>query len=557
MRTLTGTSVTPLVGVGTVRWYEPTVELSDIELSETVGVASELAAFEKARDVAREELNAERDRTAERLGETEAEVFDAHLEFLNDPQITESVETAVRDGSPVSRAITETFESHIEQFEEMEGRFAERAADLRDLRDRLLRILTGSDQTGLSTLPENTILLAEALFPSDTARLDPDAVAGLAMVGGGRTSHTAIFARSLSIPAVVDVGEALFDIEDGATVLVDGASGDVIVDPDTEETAEPTAVEIRPDPVTTTDGHAIEVAANIGTIEELDPAVRRGADGVGLFRTEFLFLDRKTPPTEAEQFEAYRTALDAVPEGRVIARTLDGGGDKPLPYLDLPDEQNPFLGARGIRLSLGVNTELFETQLRALLRAGKEGAGDLAVMFPMVATVEELDRLLEQVKSVAADLGSENGPHAVPELGAMVETPAAVFCAREFAERVQFLSIGTNDLTQYVMAASRGSETVADLHDPLHPAVLRAIDRTVRNAHLGGAWVGICGEMAGEPELTTLLVGLGVDELSMSAVTIPHVKAEIAETDSGVAQALADSVLTAETREEVRDHLQL
>ncbi|UPM44814.1 phosphoenolpyruvate--protein phosphotransferase [Halocatena salina] len=558
MRTLTGISVTPLSGVGTVQWYDPAVELPETTDSEAAGPESELAAFEHARDVAREELTAERERTAKRIGEAEAEVFEAHLEFLDDPQITEDVTAAVDEGSTATQAVAETFDSYVEQFEGMEGRFAERAADLRDLRDRLLRILTDSEHTDLSTLPEGTVLVAEDLTPSDTARLDPDAVVGLATVGGGRTSHSAIFARSLAIPAVVDIGNALFDVDDGTTVLVDGEAGAVVIDPDTGHDQAATAtVEIKPDPVSTVDGRAIEVAANVGTIEELTPAVERGADGIGLFRTEFLFLDRETPPTEDEQYETYRAALEAFPDSRVIVRTLDVGGDKPISYLDLPDEENPFLGARGIRLSLEENTALFEAQLRALLRAAADGAGDLGVMFPMVTTVAELDRVLELVASVDNDLEREDVTHAVPELGVMVETPAAVFCAHELAERVEFLSIGTNDLTQYVMAASRGTETVTDLHDPLYPAVLRAIDRTVREGHRSDAWVGVCGEMAGEPELMTLLVGLGVDELSMSAVTIPSVKAAVAGIDSEAARALARAVLTAETRAAIRDRLQL
>ncbi|WP_264554785.1 phosphoenolpyruvate--protein phosphotransferase [Halocatena marina] len=555
MTPLSGTGVTPLAGVGTVQWYDPQVELSGVDASESIDPETELATFEQARDTARDELETERERTADRIGDAEAEVFEAHLGFLDDPQITEGVEETVEAGSTAQEAVAETFGSHIEQFESMEGRFAERAADLRDLRDRLLRILTDSDRVDLSELPDGTVLLAKDLAPSDTARLDPDAVAGIATVGGGRTSHSAIFARSLAIPAVVDVGEELSDIEDGTEVLVDGDAGTVVVDPESTPATEAATVEIRTEQVTTADGRAIEVAANVGTTDELAPAVERGADGVGLFRTEFLFLDRETPPTETEQYETYRAALDAFPTGRVVVRTLDAGGDKPIPYLDLPDEENPFLGARGIRLSLDENADLFETQLRALLRAGADGAGDLAVMFPMVATVAELDQVLTRVESVSDDLTSENIAHTVPELGVMIETPSAVFCAREFAERVQFLSIGTNDLTQYVMAASRGSEAVTDLHDPLHPAVLRAIDRTVREGHQGGAWVGVCGEMAGEPELTPLLVGLGVDELSMSAVTIPAVKAAVTAADSDA--TLIESVLASETREAVRDRLHL
>jgi len=308
--------------------------------------------------------------------------------------------------------------------------------------------------------------------------------------------------------------------------------------------------------VATADGKEIEVAANVGTLVEVEGAVQQGADGVGLFRTEYLFLERDSPPTEDEQFETYRDALAAFPDGRVVVRTLDIGGDKQVPYLDLPEEENPFLGERGIRRSLGPDSDLFESQLRALLRAGAAEDGRLSVMFPMVATVPELEEALETVESVAADLGREGIAYERPELGVMIETPSAVFLAEAFAERVDFLSIGTNDLTQYVMAADRENERVAPLHEPTEPAVLRAIARTVEAGHAGDAWVGMCGEMAGNPAYTELLVGLGLDEFSMSAVTIPAVKQRITAIETDDAEALAEQVLEETTVDAVRAHLE-
>ncbi|KTG10425.1 phosphoenolpyruvate--protein phosphotransferase [Haloprofundus marisrubri] len=555
-RTLSGIGVTPLSGVGTVVWYRPdeALELDDPPRQSEVDAEAERERFEDARDAAREELEAERERARERVGDEEAAVFDAHLQFLDDPEIESAVDAELEEGLSAEHAVSEGFAGPIEQFEAMEGRMAERADDLRDIRDRLVRLLVGGERTDLSALPEGSVVFAERLTPSDTAQLDPEIVSGFVTATGGRTSHAAIFARSLALPAVVGVGDDLFAVEEGTDVVVDGDTGDVTLNP-TEETraaaADSDRAEVRSDPVATSDGKPIEVAANVGQPAELEGATEQGADGIGLYRTEFLFLERESPPDEEEQYETYVEALDAFPEGRVVVRTLDVGGDKPIPYLELPEEENPFLGDRGIRRSLGVDADLFETQLRALLRAAADGAGDLAVMIPMVATVEEFESARETLDSVAADLDSEAVDYEIPEFGLMIETPSAAFMADEFAARAEFLSIGTNDLTQYVMAASRGNERVSELHDPQHPAVLRAIARTVDGAEGTDAWVGMCGEMAGDPELTELLVGLSLDELSMSAVTIPDVKANVSETDRESAEKLAKRTLQASTKRDV------
>ena len=564
MRTFAGVGSTPLSGVGTARWYRPEADtvLPDHPDLSTVDGDVELARFAAARDEAREAIRRARDRAAERVGEEEAAVFEAHEGFLDDPTIGEDIEAAIADGTPAEHAVHDRFGEAITQFEAMEGRMAERADDLRDVRDRLLRVLldTGGEAIDLGSLPNGTVLLAERLTPSDTAELDSDAVAGIATVAGGRTSHAAIIARSLSIPAVVGVGSDLNDVADGTDVLVDGEAGTVVAEPDEALRAavggdESVAVSKR---VSTTDGQAIEVAANVGSGTELDAASDRGADGIGLFRSEFLFLDRDSPPDEQEQYEAVTAALSIFPEDRVVVRTLDIGGDKDVPYLDLPQESNPFLGSRGIRLSLDDHADLFETQLRALLRAGGHEHGDaLAVMFPMVTRIEEIESALAAVESVAADLDEAGIDHAIPELGAMIETPAAVFLADALAERLDFLSIGTNDLTQYVMAADRENDAVAEYHDPLHPAVLRAIDRTTSAARDADAWVGMCGEMAGDPAVTELLVGLGLDELSMSAVTVPAVKRAVQSTDSTAARDLATAAIACETRGAVTDLLDI
>ncbi|ADJ15415.1 phosphoenolpyruvate--protein phosphotransferase [Halalkalicoccus jeotgali] len=558
-RVIEGIGATPRTGVGSVVWYRP-AETGD-ESGEPVPEAereAERDRFETARERAHEELDAERERTAERVGEEEAAVFDAHRQFLDDPQIETGVTEAIEGGTPAAGAVREAFEGPIAQFEGMDGQTAERADDLRDVRDRLVRLLTGGERVDLAELPEGSILLAERLTPSDTAQLDPERVAGFATATGGRTSHAAIFARSLAIPAVLGVGSDLESIEEGERIVVDGEEGIVAADPTDERVADaragPEEAAIR-ERVATSDGRKIEVAANVGRAADLEGAVSQGADGIGLYRTEFLFLDREEPPAEDEQYERYVEALEAFPEGRVVVRTLDIGGDKQIPYLDLPAEENPFLGERGIRRSLGSDRELFETQLRALLRAGAVAGGDLAVMFPLVSTVEELDRALDRVEAVADSLASEGLEYAIPELGVMIETPGAVFVAEELASRVDFLSIGTNDLAQYVMAAARENERVADLHDPLHPPVLRAIRRSIEAAHDNDAWIGMCGEMAGDPDLTELLIGLGLDELSMSAVTIPAVKANVGAVETDRANDLAERALATTTRADVTNLL--
>jgi phosphotransferase system enzyme I (PtsI) len=559
-RTLNGVGATPLSDVGTVIWYRPDANLTLPELPSSDNMDSQIQyeRFETARDSAQEELETERERVTERIGAEEAAVFDAHIQFLNDPQIEESVMEAIDDSLPAEHAVHEAFSEPISQFEQMEGRMAERADDLRDVRDRLIRILTGANRADLGGLPEESVILAERLTPTDTAQLDPDIVAGFATVTGGRTSHAAIFARSLALPAVVGVGEMLHEIEDNTEVIVDGDAGEVISNPNEEtrrQASQTSRADIRSEPVATADGEPIEVAANVGSPFEIEGAVEQGADGIGLFRTEFLFLDRDNPPNEDEQYKVYRDALSTFPERRVVVRTLDIGGDKPIPYLNLAEEENPFLGERGIRRSLEPDTELFKTQLRALLRAAGETESNLAIMFPLIATVEEFEAARNQVVEVKDTLEAAGASVGNPEIGLMIETPATAFMGEAFAARADFLSIGTNDLTQYVLAADRGNEHVADLHDPRQPAVLRAISRTIDAAAETDAWVGMCGEMAGDPDLTELLLGLGLDELSMSAVTIPDVKAQIVNTNIEAARTLAERALHASTKREVSDLL--
>lgn len=569
--TIEGVGVTPRTAVGEARWLadrDPT-DLAEPPAPGTVDADVERDRFERARESVRTALEAERDRTAERVGEEEAGVFDAHIEFLLDPGIEDGVTAVIADGLPADHAVVRAFADPIEQFEGMDGRMAERADDLREVRNRLLRELdrNGGDDDGdrdaPATHPDGAVLLADRLTPGDVTALDPDRVAGVVAATGGGTAHAAILLRSMAIPAVVGVGETLHELTDGTLLGVDGRNGVVHVDPDEKVRADLDAsgtTEAIHGRVSTRDGTPIEVAANVGSAPEAAAAAREGADGVGLFRTEFLFLDRESPPDETEQYEAYRAALEAFEENgdgegdRVVVRTLDVGGDKDVPYLDLDPVENGFLGVRGIRFSLSeTGEELFETQLRALCRAAAHGP--LAVMFPLVSTPAELDAAIDAVDRVLAELRSAGVDCARPELGAMVETPAAALSARTLAKRVSFLSIGTNDLSAYVMAAQRDLESVAGIADPLQPAVLSAIDRTVRGAHAEDAWVGVCGEAGGDPALTPLLVGLGVDELSMNAVSVPRVKSAVRSVDDDAAAELAAAALDAETPEQVRSLL--
>ncbi len=561
-RQLRGTGVTPRTGVGPAWWLadRDPADLPEPSDPNSVDPRAERERFEAAREAVRSALERERDRTADRIGEDEAAVFNAHVDFLTDPVIESAVTASIEQGSPAPHAVRDAFADPIEQFEAMEGRMAERADDLRDVRDRLLRELSGSDDD--SGPPEGSVVLATRLTPGEVTALDPERVGGVVTVLGGGTAHAAILLRSMGIPAVVGVGDDLRSIDAGERLGIDGAEGIVHVDPSgevRERLRQADGAPVVHDRVGTTDGTAVEVAANVGSAPEARGAAERGADGVGLFRTEFLFLDRESPPDETEQYEAYRDALAAfsdedgdAPE-RVIVRTLDVGGDKDVPYLDLDPVENGFLGVRGIRFSLETANDLFETQLRACCRAAAHGP--LAVMFPMVTTPGELDAAIERVEDVLADLRAEGIDCVRPELGAMVETPAAALSAASLARRVSFLSVGTNDLSAYVMAAQRDVDAVSALADPLQPAVLRALDRTVRGAHEEDAWVGVCGEMAGDPDLTRLLVGLGVDELSMAAPTVPEVKAAVAAVDDADATCVAEAALDAETPEQVRSLL--
>ena len=495
-------------------------------------VEEALARFHRAVEVVVRKLSETSERLREAGSEEEAAIFEAHAELAEDPELASEVEERVRNLQSPEAAVLAVGEEYARMFAAMEDEYmAARADDVRDVASQIAAELMGRGAEGLEALEKPSVILAHSLAPSETARIPKGMALGFVTAAGSKTSHVSIMARSMGIPAVVGVGAALGGALEAGTVAVDGRKGYAILDPDPdtvaefesrgEKAAEERAAleEYRHVEARTRGGRRIEVAANLGSASEAEEALAWGAEGVGLFRTEFLFMERPELPSEDEQYEAYGEVARVFGGRPVIVRTLDVGGDKDLPGVDQPEEENPFLGWRGIRMSLGTPT-LFKPQLRAILRAA--ALGNLKVMFPMVADAEELRAAKRVLSECEEELrGAEIGP---VEVGVMIETPAAAILAGELAPEVSFFSIGTNDLVQYTLAADRGNERLRRLQSADHPAVLRLIKKTCEAAQEAGIWVGVCGEAAGEPALIPRLVELGVTELSMSAPSIPRAK---------------------------------
>jgi phosphocarrier protein FPr len=492
-----------------------------------------------------------------RSGAGQASIFLAHAEFLDDPEMVQAVDALIETGASAGWAWQQTIDARVGELKKVDDPLiAGRAVDLGDVGTRVLTFLAHRIEEGPIMPATPVILLAEDLTPSDTAGLDPALVLGFCTAAGGPTSHSAIIARALGIPAVVGAGPALLNQPEGEVAILDGNRGNLYVAPSPTTlaaareayqamAAQREAEKLRCyEPALMTDGHRVEVVANISKVEEASQAVNAGGEGVGLLRTEFLFQERTTPPSEEEQFVAYRAMVQALNGLPLIVRTLDIGGDKPVPYLDMPAEANPFLGVRGIRLCLA-RPDLFRTQLRAIYRAAEYGP--LRIMFPMVATLEDL----EAAKAIAAEVRWEVGAPSV-DIGIMIEVPSAVIIADKLAEEVDFFSIGTNDLTQYLLAMDRGHPILGKQADGLHPAVLRMIERAVQAATASGKWVGVCGGIAGDPRGAVLLAGLGVAELSVSIPVIAAIKAQLRRVSLARAQSLAQQALACRTAAEVR-----
>ncbi|AYY65611.1 phosphoenolpyruvate--protein phosphotransferase [Staphylococcus hominis] len=552
-------------GVAIAKAYllvEPDLSFTNEKITDT---DAEIKKFRNALEASKIELTKIRNNAEKSLGADKAAIFDAHLLVLDDPELIQPIEDKIENEKVnAPEALNEVTTQFITIFESMDNEYMrERAADIRDVSKRVLAHLLGVELPNPSMIDESVVIIGNDLTPSDTAQLNKEFVQGFVTNIGGRTSHSAIMSRSLEIAAVVGTKSITHEVKQGDMVIVDGITGDVIIDPTEDEFIayqnkrerffedKKELQKLRDAETVTVDGEHAELAANIGTPDDLYGVMENGAEGIGLYRTEFLYMGRDQMPTEDEQFEAYKKVLETMKDKRVVVRTLDIGGDKELPYLNLPNEMNPFLGYRAIRLCLD-QQDIFRTQLRALLRAS--AYGKLNIMFPMVATIkefrdakaillEEKDKLTSEGQEVADDI----------EVGIMVEIPSTAALADIFAKEVDFFSIGTNDLIQYTMAADRMSERVSYLYQPYNPAILRLVKQVIEASHKEGKWTGMCGEMAGDETAIPLLLGLGLDEFSMSATSILKARRQINGLSKNEMTELANRAINCATQDEVKE----
>ncbi|HGF7902415.1 TPA: phosphoenolpyruvate--protein phosphotransferase [Enterococcus faecium] len=554
-------------GVAVAKAYllvQPDLTFSKATVEDT---AAEEARLDAALAKSTEELQQIREKAAQSLGEAEAQVFDAHLMVLSDPEMVGQIKQNIKDNSVnAESALKEVTDMYIGMFEAMEDNayMQERAADIRDVAKRILAHLLGVTLPNPSMINEEVVVVAHDLTPSDTAQLDRNFVKAFVTDIGGRTSHSAIMARSLEIPAIVGTKEITAKVKEGDILAVNGIEGDVIIDPTDEQKTEFEKAgadyaaqkaeweKLKNAETVTADGKHFELAANIGTPKDLVGVHNNGGEAVGLYRTEFLYMDSPDFPTEDDQYEAYKAVLEGMEGKPVVVRTMDIGGDKELPYLQLPHEMNPFLGYRALRISLSEQgDEMFRTQMRALLRASVHG--NLRIMFPMVATLKEFraaKAIFEEEKQKLISEGKEVSDTI--QVGIMIEIPAAAVLADKFAKEVDFFSVGTNDLIQYTMAADRMNERVSYLYQPYNPSILRLIKNVIDAAHAEGKWAGMCGEMAGDQTAVPLLVGMGLDEFSMSATSILKTRSLMKRLDTAKMAELADRALKeCDTMEEV------
>lgn len=531
----------------------------DLSFERIVGVdvEAEKSRLDAALAQAKTEITAIRDLALSTLGEHEAQVFEAHLLVLADPELTDQIKANIEANKVnAEAALKEVADMFIGIFASMEDNpyMQERAADIKDVSERVLAALLGVKLPSPATISEEVIVIAHDLTPSDTAQLNKQFVKAFVTNIGGRTSHSAIMARSLEIPAIVGTKTVTTDVKDGDLLIVDAIEGKVFLNPTEALVAEYRAkadafaaqkaewAKLVAAPSVTKDGKHVELAANIGTPKDVAGVLENGGDGVGLYRTEFLYMDSADFPTEDEQYEAYKAVLESMQGKGVVVRTMDIGGDKELPYLELPHEMNPFLGYRAIRISLD-QKEMFRTQLRALLRASVHG--DLRIMFPMIATLGEFRSAKAFLEEVKAELLAEGVAVSDSiQVGIMIEIPAAAVLAHQFAKEVDFFSIGTNDLIQYTMAADRMNERVSYLYQPYNPSILTLIKHVIDASHAEGKWTGMCGEMAGDQLAVPLLLGMGLDEFSMSATSILKTRSLISKLDSKEMEALANKAIT-------------
>ena len=530
-------------------------------------ISAEEARLDAALAASQDELSVIREKAVESLGEEAAAVFDAHLMVLADPEMTGQIKETIRAKQVnAEAALTEVTNMFIAIFEGMDDNpyMQERAADIRDVTKRVLANLLGKKLPNPATINEESIIVAHDLTPSDTAQLNKKFVKAFVTDIGGRTSHSAIMARTLEIAAVLGTNNITELVKDGDILAVSGITGEVVINPTEEQIAEFKAAgeayakqkaewaQLKDAPTVTADGKHFELAANIGTPKDVEGVNDNGAEAVGLYRTEFLYMDSQDFPTEEDQYEAYKAVLEGMNGKPVVVRTMDVGGDKGLPYFDLPKEMNPFLGYRALRISISeTGNQMFRTQLRALLRASVHGK--LRIMFPMVALLTEFRTAKGILEEEKAKLVAEGVAVADDiEVGIMIEIPAAAMLADQFAKEVDFFSIGTNDLIQYTMAADRMNEQVSYLYQPYNPSILRLINNVIKAAHAEGKWAGMCGEMAGDQTAVPLLVGMGLDEFSMSATSILRTRSLMKKLDTAKMEEYANRALTeCSTMEEV------
>ena len=523
----------------------------------------EINRFLEARTKSAAQLEAIKEMAGRTFGEEKEAIFEGHIMLLEDEELEGDIRSFIKDNkASADKAIYEVIEQYAKMMAELDDPYLrERATDFRDIGTRLVKNVLGIAVVNLSTIDEEVILVAKDLTPSETAQINLKYVLGFVTDIGGRTSHTSIMARSLELPAIVGTNDITARVNNGEMLILDGINNQIIINPTAEQLAEAKKFQaqfqaekdelakLKDLPAITLDGHQVEVCANIGTVKDTEGAIRNGAEGVGLYRTEFLFMDRDALPTEDEQFKAYKEVAEAMPDQPIIVRTMDIGGDKELPYMNFPKEMNPFLGWRAVRIFFD-REDIMHAQLKAILRAS--AFGKLRIMFPMIISVEEFRSLKATVEQLKAELRADGKAFDESiEVGIMIETPAAAVMAHHLAKEVDFFSIGTNDLTQYTLAVDRGNEMISAMYNPLSPSVLTLIKMVIDASHAEGKWTGMCGELAGDERATLLLLGMGLDEFSMSAISVPRIKKLIRNTNFEDVKAMADQALSYATAAEI------
>ena len=530
-------------------------------------IDNEIQRFFDARKKSSEQLEVIKEKARVTFGEEKEAIFEGHIMLLEDEELEEEIIALIKDKHSADYAIYSIIEEQAQTLESLDDEYLkERASDIRDIGSRFVKNALGINVINLSAINEQVILVANDLTPSETAQINLEFVLGFITDIGGRTSHTSIMARSLEIPAIVGTNNITSLVKNGDMLVLDAINNQVVINPtddelnkfkairDADKAEQEELAKLKDLPAITLDGKQVEVCGNIGTVKDCAGVNRNGGEGVGLYRTEFLFMDRDSLPTEEEQYQAYKEVAEAMHGEPVIIRTMDIGGDKDLPYLDLPKEMNPFLGWRAIRISLD-RPEILRDQFRAILRASAHGK--VRIMFPMIISVEEVRTLKAAIETFKVELTAEGlAFDANIEIGVMVETPAAAAIAHHLAKEVSFFSIGTNDLTQYTLAVDRGNELISHLYNPLSPAVLTVIKQVIDASHAEGKWTGMCGELAGDERATLLLLGMGLDEFSMSAISIPRVKKVIRNANFADVKAMAEYALTLPTAAEIEEHVE-